>query len=408
VAKKSPDTAKASASSEDESIRVSLRRLEDLINNVGELVILQTVLNQHRHLIESSLLNRTISQLAKITKDIQDTSMSLRMVPLKQSFQKMQRIVRDTSKVLGKEIHFELIGEHTELDKTVVDQLGDPLVHLIRNAVDHGIESADDRIAAGKPAAGNVSLSAAHKGGKIVIEIKDDGKGLDPVKLKNSAIEKGILKPNQAISDKDAIHLIFAAGFSTKKEVTEVSGRGVGMDVVKTNIEKKLGGEIQLETELGKGSTFRIVLPLTLAIVDGMVIRSGTDRYIVPLAQVHESLQPQASDVHSVSGLGEVLSLRGEELPLIRLTQVLGRKSEDRPASECIAIVVRNGEAPFSMLVDDILGQQQIVIKQLGGEVRNLKGVTGGAILGDGKAALILDLNEIGLVGKSQSVRGAA
>lgn len=396
----SASASKPAASSapppEDETVRVSLKRLESLVNFVGELVIMQTVLNQHRHLIESPLLTRTIGQLAKITKDIQDISMSLRMVPLKQTFQKMQRIVRDTSKALKKDVNFTIRGEQTEIDKTVVEQLGDPLVHLVRNACDHGIESNDEREALGKPRVGNISLEAFHKGGQIVIEVRDDGKGLDAEKLRAKAIEKGILRPEQVISHQEALNLIFAAGFSTKTEVTEVSGRGVGMDVVKTNIEKNLHGEIELETEVGKGTCLRIKLPLTLAIIDGMVVKASEERYVVPINHVHESLQPTTNDIHFVTGVGEVLSLRGEELPLYRLTSILGRKTAQKSASECIAIVVRSGERPYSILVDDIIGQQQIVIKQLGAEVRNyLRGVSGSAILGDGKAALILDVNEL-------------
>lgn len=397
------EASKNAAQAEDESVRVSLKRLEHLVNFVGELVILQTVLNQHRHLIDSPLLTRTISQLAKITKDIQDLSMSLRMVPLKQTFQKMQRIVRDTSKALSKEINFTISGEQTEIDKTVVEQLGDPLVHLVRNAVDHGVESAEDRVKSGKSPTGNISLSAFHKGGQIVIEVRDDGKGLDADRLKAKAIEKGIIKPDAVMSKEECWKLIFAPGFSTKTEVTEVSGRGVGMDVVKTNIEKNLHGEIQLETELGKGSCMRIILPLTLAIIDGMVVRSAEERYVVPLGHVHESLQPSPEDVHVVTGLGEVLSLRGEELPLVRLSNLLGRtKGTPKSASDCIAIVVRATERPFSVLVDDILGQQQIVIKQLGAEIRSLKGFSGSAILGDGRAALILDLTELANKGNAK------
>ncbi len=401
-----PPKTSAPAQVEDETVRVSLRRLEVLVNFVGELVILQTVLNQQRHLIQSPLITRTIGQLAKITKDIQDLSMSLRMVPLRQTFQKMQRIVRDTSKLLGKDINFVLKGEHTEVDKTVVEQLGDPLVHLVRNAVDHGIEDAEARAAAGKPKQGSISLEAFHRGDKIIIEVRDDGKGLDPEKLKAKALEKGIIRPDQVLSDDEAKRLIFAAGFSTKAEVTEVSGRGVGMDVVKTNIEKNLHGEIELTSEVGKGSTIRVVLPLTLAIIDGMIVKAADERYVVPLNHVHESLQPSAEDVHIVSGLGEVLSIRGEQLPLFRLSGMLGRGAKARPATDSIAIVVRTGEKPFSILVDDIVGQQQIVIKQLGSEVmRNMKGVSGGAILGDGRAALILDLVELANRGKTAAAR---
>ncbi len=388
--------AKAPASPPaDENIRVSVKRLEKLVNNVGELVILQTVLNQQRHQIASPLLQKTVVQLAKITKDIQDISMSLRMVPLKSTFQKMTRIVRDTSKLLGKDVQLELVGEETELDKTMVEQLSDPLVHLIRNAVDHGLESPEDRVAAGKDRVGHVKLAAFHKGGQMVIEVKDDGKGLNAEKLVESAIKKGVLKPGATLSKEDAYRLIFAAGFSTKAEVSEISGRGVGMDVVRTNIEQQLHGEIDLETELGKGTTFRIRLPLTLAIIDGMVVTTGTDRFVVPLNHVFESLQPAQNDIHFVTGMGEMLVVRGEHMPLYRLSHALGIKTPLKPAWEGIAIVVRSGKVPFAIHVSDILGQQQVVIKSLGGELGNIRGIGGGAILGDGRAALILDLVEL-------------
>ncbi len=398
---------------QDENIRVSLKRLETLLNNVGELVIMQTVLDQQRVHIESPLVQKTIGQLAKITKDIQDISMSLRMVPLKQTFQKMQRIVRDTSKILGKEIHLELIGDETELDKTVVEHLGDPLVHLIRNAVDHGIESGEEREQMGKSKAGRITLNAYHQGNQIVLEIRDDGKGLNAEKLRQKAIEKGIIRAEQKLTEAECHALVFAPGFSTHSQVTEISGRGVGMDVVKTNVEKILHGEVLLQTELGKGTCFKILLPLTLAIIDGMVVQAGTEKYIIPITQVHESLQPAKEDVSYVTGMGEVLGLRGENLPLHRLGTLLGQKVKPIDPSTAIAIVVRSGDHAFSVLVDDIIGQQQVVIKQLGAEIRSLKGITGGAILGDGKAALILDVAELvnrtqGRDRTTQSLRGVA
>ncbi len=405
--------ASSAPASKDESIRVSLARLEKLMNNVGELVILQTVLNQQRLLMPSPLIQRTVVQLAKITKDIQDISMSLRMIPLKQTFQKMQRIVRDTSRDLGKEINFEITGDETEIDKTVVENLGDPLVHLVRNAVDHGIDSVEERLALGKPAAGSISLSAFHRGSQIVIEVRDDGKGLNPEVLKKKAIEKGIVHPNQALTEEQCYQLIFAPGFSTKSQVSDISGRGVGMDVVKTNIEKQLNGEVQLESKLGQGMCVRILLPLTLSIIDGMVIQCGDERHVVPIAQIQESIKPSKEEVHVFAGVGEILSVRGTNYPLFRLSNLLNRKVKAKPASECIAIIVHSGGSPFSVLIDEILGQQQVVIKQLGEELKGLKGVSGGAILGDGRAALILDLNE--LVGQalrksstSQTLRGAA
>ena len=391
VSAKTP--AAAGGAPSDESIRVSLNRLEKLINFVGEMVILQTVLREQIQSSNSLLLRKTVHQLGKVTKEIQDISMSLRMVPLKQTFQKMQRIVRDTSATLDKKVQLNLQGEETELDKTILESLGDPLVHLIRNAVDHGVESPEIRRNHGKPETGTILLRAFHKSGSLIIEIKDDGAGLDAEKLKAKAVEKGILKSTDTLSNSDAYQLIFHSGFSTKAVVTDVSGRGVGMDVVRTNIQK-LQGEITIETELGKGTCFTIRLPLTLAIIDAMVILCEKERYVVPLSHVHESVKPQTGDISFVTGMGELYCLRGESLPLYRLSQLLGKKSA-RLLNECIAIVIRTGKEPFSVLVDDILGQFQVVIKKLGEEHSQLKGFSGSAILGDGRPALILELPEL-------------
>jgi two-component system chemotaxis sensor kinase CheA len=378
----------------EESIRVSLSRLDKLLNFVGELVIFQTVLKDQAFNENPQVLRKTIHQMGKVTKEVQDLSMSLRMVPLKQTFQKMQRIVRDVSSLLGKKVQLVLQGEETEVDKTVLESLSDPLVHLIRNAVDHGIESPSERVAAGKSETGQVILRAFHEGGKLVIEVKDNGGGIPAERLKQKALEKGILKPGQVISDQDAVNLIFHAGFSTKAEVTEVSGRGVGMDVVKTNIEQ-MQGEIIVGTVLGQGSTFKIILPLTLAIIDGMVVRSGEDRYIIPLVHVHETVKPETKDLKFATGVGEILLLRGESLPVIRLSQVLGKRKIGKVFPEEIAIIVRTQAKPFAALVDDVIGQYQVVIKKLGSEMQNLRGYSGSAILGDGKPALILELGEL-------------
>ncbi len=382
----------------DESIRVSLARLERLLNFVGELVILQTVLREQSLGGNLQLLRKTVHQMGKVTKEVQDISMSLRMIPIKQTFQKMQRIVRDTSSILGKKVDLTLEGEETEVDKTVLEALGDPLVHLVRNAVDHGIEAPEARGAAGKSEKGKVALRAFHQSGKLVIEITDDGGGISADRLRQKAIEKGILKPGQTISDRDAVHLIFHPGFSTKAQVTEVSGRGVGMDVVKTNIEQ-MQGEVLVETEVGKGSVFKIVLPLTLAIIDGMVVRCGDDRFVIPLAHVHESLKPGPNDIQKTTGVGEVLLLRGENLPVVRLNRILHEKSAAKAGAEenrqQIAIIVRTEQNPFAAIVDDIIGQHQVVIKKLGSEVQHIKGYSGSAVLGDGKPALILELGEL-------------
>jgi two-component system, chemotaxis family, sensor kinase CheA len=388
-------SAAGATATADESIRVSVARLEKLLNYVGELVILQTVLREQAYTSNPAVLRRSIHQIGKVTKEIQDLSMSLRMVPLKQTMQKMTRIVRDTSGILGKKVRLVLQGEETEVDKTVLENLSDPLVHIIRNAVDHGIESPQDRVAKGKPEQGEIKLHAYHQAGGLVIEIRDDGGGIPAQRLRQKALEKGILRPGQVISDKEAIALIFHPGFSTKAEVTEVSGRGVGMDVVKTNIER-MQGEVVVDTVEGKGSVFRITLPLTLAIIDGMVVRCGEDRFVIPLSQVHESTKPRTQDIQFATGVGEVLLLRGENLPVVRLASSLGRKAKV-VADDCeqIAIIVRTAEQPFAALVDDIVGQHQVVIKKLGSELQNVRGYSGSAILGDGKPALILEMSEL-------------
>jgi two-component system chemotaxis sensor kinase CheA len=392
--KKPTPQAPTKGNSEDDSIRVSLSRVETLNNVVGELVIIQTVLNQHRDEVTNPLMLKSLTQLAKLSKEIQNISMSLRMVPLKQTLQKMQRIVRDTSKALNKQVHLELIGEDTEIDKTVLEHLADPLVHIVRNAVDHGLETTEGRIAAGKSEQGTVTIKAVHEGNNLVIEISEDGKGIDPKIIRGIAVKKGVISENATMSDDDIINLIFHPGFSTKAEVSEISGRGVGMDVVKTNIAK-LSGEVKVFTQIGKGSTFKVVLPLTLAIIEAMVTKIGDETYIIPLGQVYESLSPTADLVHHVNGVGDCLKIRGDVIPLFKISKALQRNIKEKPLSEQIAIIVNNEERSFAVLVDDILHQQQVVIKKLGDEIKNQNGFMGSTILGDGKPALILDLVEL-------------
>ena len=380
--------------SEDDSIRVSLARVEMLNNVVGELVIIQTVLNQHRDEVHNPLMLKSLSHLAKLSKEIQNISMSLRMVPLKQTLQKMQRIVRDTSKALDKKVHLELIGEETEIDKTVLEHLADPLVHIVRNAVDHGLESTEERVMAGKPEEGQVSIKAFHEGNNLVIEIRDDGKGINPKIIRDIAIKKKVISANATMSDDEIVNLIFHPGFSTKAEVSEISGRGVGMDVVKTNIEK-LSGEVKVFTEMGKGSVFKVVLPLTLAIIEAMVTKIGDERYIIPLGQVYESLSPTPDLVHHVNGVGDCLKIRGEVIPMFKISTALQRPTKEKSIHEQIAIIVNSENRNFAVLVDDILHQQQVVIKKLGDEIKNQKGFMGSSILGDGRPAFILDLIEL-------------
>ena len=378
--------AKATA---DETLRVALSKVEGLLNSVGEMVILQSVLQQQMEQVESEQLKKVVHQISKISKEIQDSSMSLRMTAIKPVFQKMQRIVRDTALALNKDIQLVLTGEETEIDKTVLDRIGDPLVHLIRNSVDHGIESAQVRTEKGKPVQGLVYLSAYHKSGSLIIEIKDDGGGLNPVKLKKKAIEKGLVKPDAHLSDLECQQLIFAPGFSTKEQVTDVSGRGVGMDVVKTNIAE-LNGEIKIESQVDVGTTFRIILPLTMAIIDSLIVKYSEHKFAIPLNHVHETLKPKEAQIQMNKNMGETLLLRDENLPLYRLGDFFGFRSEI-PSAELICLVIRTAKEPFGLLVDDILYQSQIVTKQLGTEIQGVKGISGSTILGDGKPALIIE-----------------
>ncbi|MCX7977980.1 MAG: chemotaxis protein CheA, partial [Bdellovibrionaceae bacterium] len=320
VKEKTPTPARVETT--EESIRVSLSRVERLQNYIGELVINQSVVLEQAQKSGIAPLIRTVSQMSKVIKELQDISMGLRMVPVRSSFQKMQRIVRDTSAATGKSVRLITEGEETELDKTLLERLNDPLVHLVRNAVDHGIESAEERLSCGKPAEGQVRLAAYHRGGKICIDIQDDGKGLDAEKLRNKAIEKGLISPSARLSERECWNLIFLPGFSTKEQTTEISGRGVGMDVVKTNITA-LGGHVEIESEKGKGSLFRLSLPLTLSIIDGMIIRCDNQRHIVPLGQIHESVRVVEGMVEDLNGVGEVLKLRGEVIPLSRTRRLL-------------------------------------------------------------------------------------
>ncbi len=379
----------ALGSSGDESIRVGLSKVEKLINYVGEMVIIQSVLQEQAQKSESQALKKALHMLAKVSKDIQDISMGLRMTPIKPTFQKMSRVVRDTAQSLSKQIEFSVFGEETELDKTVLEKINDPLVHLMRNSVDHGIESTEVRLAAGKPAAGKVSLKAFHRSGRLIIETSDDGGGMDPKRLISKAIEKGILKPGSQMSDKEALALIFKPGFSTKDVATDISGRGVGMDVVKTNLEN-LGGEIEITSEVGKGTSFRISLPLTLAIVESLIVSYSEQKFVIPLTHVFETIPTRDHTVQYATGVGEVILLRGENLRLFRLGDFFGIKST-KPNEDLIAIVIRSGTEPFALLVDDILTQSQVVVRQLSPDLAGFSAVSGATILGDGKPALILE-----------------
>lgn len=382
---KAPATKKQEPRKDDETIRVSLQRLERVSDLVGELVILQSVVD--RAIGSSPSEQKTKRALSKICKDIQDMTMSLRMVPVGGAFQKLQRIVRDTSKMLGKKVSLRIIGEETEIDRTVLEQLGDPLVHLVRNAVDHGIEAPHDRLLCGKEEAGVVEVMAFHEGSFLVIQITDDGAGIDPARILKKAKEKKIITTNQSLSEQETLNLIFHPGFSTKDQVSEVSGRGVGMDVVKTNIEA-LGGTIKLQSRFGTGSSVRLVLPLTMAIIDGILISAAGERIVLPRSQVHEISKVDPKSIHLIAGKTTMYQLRDEVLPMFSLSADFGHPSK----KEAIALIIRTGARAFAVSVDDVLRQQQVVVKPPTAEISGRSGMMGTTILGDGKPALIIDL----------------
>ncbi|KHE94183.1 MAG: chemotaxis protein CheA [Candidatus Scalindua rubra] len=376
------------------TVKVDTGKLDNLFDLVGELVIAKTLICGEMKSVNNNGTSKNLSQLTKITKDIQDQVMSMRMVTLKQTFQKMSRLVRDVSQRSGKKVRFIISGEETELDKNVIEEIADPLVHILRNSVDHGIESAADRIAKGKPREGSVSLSAFHRGGNIVIEIKDDGKGLQKERILQKAIDKGLVNNQSSMTDNQIYNLIFAPGLSTADKVTNISGRGVGMDVVKKNIEK-LRGKVDVTSQEGVGSTFTIRLPLTLAIIDGIVVNVGGTKYIIPTVSIEESLQPKQEEISTVKNQGEVINIRGNLLSLVRLHKLYNIKTTKTIPWESIVVVVEGAEGKYGVLVDELLGQQQVVIKSLGDRFKNVKGISGGAILGDGKVGLILDVTGV-------------
>lgn len=380
----------------DATVKVGTARLDNLINQVGELVIAHAMVSQDK-VIQSSVdhqLNRKVGHLAKITRSLQELSLSMRMISLKTTFQKMARIVRDLARKSGKEVVLELEGEDTELDRNMVELIADPLVHLIRNAVDHGIESAEEREKKGKPRAGQIILCAMHEAGGVVISLKDDGKGLDTEKLRKKAIEKGLVSPDATLTESEIHRLVFHPGFSTAEKVTDVSGRGVGMDVVRTNIEE-LRGNVEISSTPNEGSTFTLRLPLTLAIIDGMVVRAGSQRYIIPTIMITESLRPTSDILFSVEQRGEMIQLRGSLIPLYRLHNIFNIPDALQKPTEAILVVVESNTKRCAIMIDEIVDQQQVVIKNLGTLFGNVRGVSGGTVMGDGRVALILDAEGI-------------
>jgi two-component system, chemotaxis family, sensor kinase CheA len=337
---------------------------------------------------------RKIAHQGKIIRELQELSMSLRMVPIGGLFKKMARLVRDLSHKAQKDINFVTSGEETELDRNIVDMLSDPLVHMIRNCVDHGIEPAAQRKEAGKNAQGMVGLQAFHQSGSIVIQIIDDGKGLDREKILKKAIASGLVQQGQELSQQEIFKLIFHAGLSTAEKITDISGRGVGMDVVRKNIEM-LRGKIDISSVAGKGTTFSISLPLTLAIIEGQLVRVGNHRYIIPIVSIEHSLRPTEKQISTVQGKGEVANVQGRLLPVVRLYKLFRVTPSNDDPTKCSLVVIEGDGKKCCLLVDELLGQQQVVIKSLGEGIGTVQGISGGAIMGDGNVSLILDTTSL-------------
>ncbi len=394
--KRSKAPKSKSGTAESSSIRVGIDKVDNLINMVGELVITQSMLGQLGTDFDMDRVPKLIEglvQLEQNTRELQESVMRIRMLPISFVFSRFPRMVRDLSQALSKEIDLQILGDQTELDKTVLEKIGDPLVHLVRNAVDHGIETIADRMAMGKPAHGIVRLNAFHQGGNVVIEVSDDGKGLDAEMLKQKAVEKGVITEEAAamLSQDQAYDLIFAPGFSTAQVVSDVSGRGVGMDVVKRNIQA-LNGVIEIKSEVGRGSTITIRLPLTLAILDGQLVRVADHTYIFPIVSIVESLQCKAELINSIAGGCNLFRLREEYVPIIRLAQAFDIPFEDKDLDGSLMVVVESEGEKVGIVVDELLAQQQVVIKSLEHNYRRVKGVSGATILGDGTVALIVDI----------------
>ncbi|MGJ0330731.1 chemotaxis protein CheA [Aliarcobacter cryaerophilus] len=394
----SDDTEKKSISNNNNSIRVNLDKIDLLMNNVGDLVITNAMLTQFSSTIEESKTRGSVLErlelLERHIRDMQDSIMSIRMVPMDSIYSKFPKVVRDISKKLGKKVEFKHYGDNVEIDKAMIEGLTDPLMHIIRNSLDHGIEMPEDRIKAGKSDTGTISISAEQANGQMIITIEDDGKGVDSERVAQKALEKGQIDENQftSMSHNDKALLIFGAGLSTAEQITDISGRGVGMDVVKTNIHK-LGGIIKLDTELGKGTVITIMLPLTLAILDGLDIRVGDQKYILPLSSIVESLQPTANMIKKIGdGTQDLLMLREEFIPVVKLHKLFGLKKSFEKLEDGMLIVVKSGNTKVALSIDEFLNQHQVVVKPLDKNFRSVQGIGAATVRGDGSIGLILDV----------------
>ncbi|CAG74595.1 chemotaxis protein [Pectobacterium atrosepticum SCRI1043] len=400
-----PENGKNKAKTGDTSIRVAVEKVDQLINLVGELVITQSMLAQRSSELDpvahGDLLN-SMGQLERNARDLQESVMSIRMMPMEYVFSRFPRLVRDLAAKLDKQVELTLMGSSTELDKSLIERIIDPLTHLVRNSLDHGIESPDKRVAAGKAAVGNLTLSAEHQGGNICIEVIDDGAGLNRERILAKALSQG-LAVSDSMSDEDVGMLIFAPGFSTAEKVTDVSGRGVGMDVVKRNIQE-MGGHVEIHFQAGKGTTIRILLPLTLAILDGMSVKVNKEVFILPLNAVMESLQPQSEDLYPLAGGERVLQVRGEYLPLVELFHIFDVDGAKTDATQGIVVILQSAGRRYALLVDQLIGQHQVVVKNLESNYRKVPGVSAATILGDGSVALIVDVSALQALNREKRV----
>ena len=392
----------------ESSVRVSTSRLDRLIDMVGELVIAHSMVAQDEVVVsgEQHQLLKKVNQTGKIVRELQDLGMSMRMIPLKGTFKKMARLVRDVSRKVGKNVKLVTRGEETEIDRNMVDVINDPLMHMVRNSVDHGIETAEQRQAAGKPAAGTVTLSAYHAAGSVVVEIEDDGKGISKEVILNKAKERGLVTDGAALNDREIFNLIFEPGFSTAETVTDVSGRGVGMDVVKKNIES-IRGQVEIQSEMGKGSVFKMRLPLTLAIIDGMALRVNKEAYIIPTGSIVRSIKPDPKSISTVLNKGEMVSLRGDLIPVFRLHDLFSIETDATKSGDQLIVVVEDdNKKQAGLMIDELIGRQQIVIKPLGDAMKNIPGISGGAIMPNGQVGLILDVGGIMQLANSENGDG--
>lgn len=399
----------AARSSESTSIRVAVEKVDQLINLVGELVITQSMLAQRSNELDPVThgdLITSMGQLQRNARDLQESVMSIRMMPMEYVFSRFPRLVRDLAGKLNKQIELTLMGSSTELDKSLIERIIDPLTHLVRNSLDHGIELPENRVAAGKSPVGNLILSAEHQGGNICIEVTDDGAGLNRERILAKAISQG-MAVNENMTDEEVGMLIFAPGFSTAEQVTDVSGRGVGMDVVKRNIQE-MGGHVEIQSKQGAGTTIRILLPLTLAILDGMSVKVANEVFILPLNAVMESLQPREEDLHPLAGGERVLEVRGEYLPLVELWKVFEVDGAKTEATQGIVVILQSAGRRYALLVDQLIGQHQVVVKNLESNYRKVPGISAATILGDGSVALIVDVSALQGLNREQRVANTA